>query len=541
MIDFVIPEHEQRTLPRLLAYQTERNPDQPFIQFCDSPALSFSQMDNLTNRLANGLADLGLGKGDRLAIVLPNCEEFVPIWFAAAKLGAIEVPVNPDLKGKLLSYVLHDCQADILVCHSTRVENIAAALGGDSPFSKVVVVGDDAGTAQCQDLAAVEIDFQTLAASSAQSLPVDITNYTDPLSILYTSGTTGPAKGVIMPHHQYYLFAEMMAANMGLTAEDTYYTPLPLFHGDAQLFGVFFPLVYGTQGTIYERFSASRYWDQIKECGATATNMLGAMAHILWKQPEKPEDGDNSIRTCQVLPMVPFKEEFERRFNMSVVTAYGQTETNFVTIDTAKDWRPGSCGRAAPGFQVAVVDEFDQPLPPGKIGEIVVRPDKPWCMSSGYYGKLEKTVEAYRNLWFHSGDTGYLDKDGWLYFSGRIKDVIRRRGENISAQEVESVVDAHPQVIESAAVAVPSELSEDDVKVFASIRPDAELQPAELVAYCRDNMPKPMVPRYVEIVKELLPRTPSEKIAKEKLREQGNGPNTWDDEQQCLMESQCEH
>jgi crotonobetaine/carnitine-CoA ligase len=324
----------------------------------------------------------------------------------------------------------------------------------------------------------------------------------------------------------------MMVANMGLRADDTYYTPLPLFHADAQLFGVYFPLIYGTRGTVYERFSASRYWQQIRECGATATNMLGAMAHILWKQPERPDDGDNTIRTCQVLPMVDVKEDFEKRFNMSIVTAYGQTETNFVTFDTAGKWRPGSCGRTAPGFQVRIVDEFDQPVAPHTTGEIVVRAEHPWWMSSGYYGKPDKTAEANRNQWFHSGDTGYLDEDGWLYFRDRIKDVIRRRGENISTHDIEMVIDAHPLVVESAAVAFPSELSEDDIKVFVVLKAGADLSAAALIRYCEDNMPRQMVPRYVELKTALLPRTPSEKIAREELRALGNGPDTWDREKQ---------
>jgi crotonobetaine/carnitine-CoA ligase len=525
------PDIHDRTLPRLLAHQVEHRGSAPFLQFGGGVSITFSGIDELSNRIAAGLKRLGVGKGDRVAMLLPNCEEFVPIWFAAAKLGAIEAPINSALKETLLAYVLKDCRSSILVCHSSTLENVARALGGDRVFEHVVIVAGSAADVQAAGVIAEHsASFEEIANEQASSLPIDLVAPSDPMAILYTSGTTGASKGVILPHHQYYLWAERMVASMHLTADDTYYTPLPLFHGDAQFFGVYFPLVYGARGAVYARFSASRYWDQVRECGATATNMLGAIAHILWRQTPDVKDKQNGIRVCQAIPMVSMRHAFEERFGLTLVTAYGQTETSLVTYDTPERRKSGTCGRVDPDFDVAVVDEFDTFLPSGTVGEIVIRSKQPWSMFLGYFQKSDYTVQAWRNLWFHTGDKGYLDEAGWLYFSGRTKDVIRRRGENVSAQEIEAIVEEHASVAECAAIAVSSELSEDDIKVIVVRRNGACLSHQELWDFCNARMPHFMVPRYIEFFSDALPRTPTEKIAKEQLRAREETGHIWDHE-----------
>lgn len=486
-------------------------------------------MDELSGRLAAGLQRLGLSKGDRLALMLPNCAEFVPLWFAAAKLGAVETPVNPALKERLLEHVLRDCGATILVCDAAVLESVAQALAGKAVFKYVIVVGDkNADAAAAGIVADATLAYEQLASEAHRTFALDVVSPSDPIAIMYTSGTTGAAKGVILPHHQYYLWAVSMARSMKLTSADVYYTPLPLFHGDAQFFGVYFPLVYGAQGALYERFSASRYWSQVRECGATATNMLGAMAHILWRAAPSPQDRDHRVRVCQAIPMVSIKEGFERRFGLSLVTAYGQTETSLVTYDTPGQGREGSCGRVADEFSLRIVDEQDRELPVGGVGEIVIRPNAPWVMFRGYHGRFQHTVDVWRNLWFHTGDRGYFDADGWLYFAGRCKDVIRRRGENVSAEEVESVVHEHPGVSECAAIAVPSELSEEDIKIVVTLNGRVAVTEPELAQFCADKMPPYMVPRYIEFHEGPLPRTPSEKIAKDRLRARERPGYTWD-------------
>lgn len=528
---FQFPNYRDRTLPRLLDYQVRNNPEKKFIRFCSNSCLTFSQINDLTNRIAAGLQKCGLDKGEPIALLLPNCEEFVPLWFAAAKLGAIETPLNPQLVGRLLKYVLADSSAKILVCHASILDQtLAVILQYKLNFEHVIVVGNDnVEKLASPNLAGLKMHtYENLCKTEPKVFSIDVVEPCDPIAIMYTSGTTGMAKGVVSSHHQHYMWAERIAHNMDLTSSDVYYTPLPLFHGDAQFYGVYFPLVFGASGAIYERFSASRFWEQIEESRATATNMLGAMAHILWKQPEKESDKTNTVRVCQAIPMIEIQEKFESRFQMELVTAYGQTETSLVTYDTPNSKRKGSCGRASDDFEVAIIDSNDERLPNGSIGEIALRPIHPWRMFLGYHAKAEHTAHAWRNLWFHTGDTGYLDSDGWLFFSGRIKDVIRRRGENISAQEVESVIQEIEDIIECAAIAVPSELSEDDIKVVVVKKRGSNLCEAALINFCNERMPRYMVPRYVEFRKELLPRTPSEKIAKEILLTQGITSSTWD-------------
>ncbi|MEV6984768.1 AMP-binding protein [Sphaerisporangium sp. NPDC051017] len=522
---------QARTLPDILRWQAERRPDDAFLQFGRAAATTFGAVELRTNQLAHGLRGLGVGHGHRVAMILPNCVEIVTTWFALAKLGAVQVPINVELRGILLAHVLGNSGAEVLVCHREFLAVIAPVVNEQAALRTVVVVAGGVEDARAAGITAdCVLTYPELFTGPSTSLDVDV-SYTDPLAILYTSGTTGPAKGVVMPHHQYYVWVELYARSLQLTNDDSYFTPLPLFHADGQLWGVYFPLVFGTKGTFVERFSASRYWEQVRESGATATNMLGSMGHILWKQEPSARDADNPLRVAQALPMVAFKRDFEERFGLRLVTGYGQTETNWVSYDTPDQWRPGSCGKVADEhFEVGIVDDLDQPLPPHAIGEIVVRPKQPWSMSSGYHAMPDATLGAWRNLWFHSGDAGYLDEDGWLYFRDRIKDVIRRRGSNISAFELESVIDAHPLVQECAAVAVPSELSEDDVLVFVVVADGTSLDPAELMAYCREQLPRFMVPRYLDIGTERLPRTPTQKIAKPELRLRGVGPSTWDAE-----------
>jgi crotonobetaine/carnitine-CoA ligase len=319
-----------------------------------------------------------------------------------------------------------------------------------------------------------------------------------------------------------------MASNLGYTSSDSYFSALPLFHTDAQMFGVLLPLIYGTKTTLVESFSASRFWDQLRASGATATNLLGAMAVILMRAPPSDNDRNNPVRVCQCIPMVPDREAFERRFGMRLVTGYGQTETSFVTLDTVDETRAGSCGRPHPDWDVAIVDEADRPLPPGSVGEIVSRPNKSWSMFSGYYRAEAKTVQTLRNLWYHSGDAGFMDEDGWLYFKHRLNEAIRRRGENISAYEVETVAEKHPDIVESAAFGIPSEFTEEDIMVVALRRAGSTVEPAELLDHFRDLAPRHMVPRYIEITDTPLPRTPTEKVARNSLRQRGVGPATFD-------------
>lgn len=515
-----------RVLPVILRRQAERLGDARFLTVCGR-SVGFAGMEILTNRLANGLRRLGVERSHRVAILLPNCLEFVAVWFAVSKLGAIEVPSNPDLKGELLAHNLRSCGARVLVADAARLSAIAAVQAQLPQLHTLVLTDIQPADARAAGIRVERLVTYEDCLAGGENFDAPEIHFSDPMAILWTSGTTGSAKGVVMSHHHCFEWVRAMALNLGYTGRDSYFSPLPLFHTDAQMFGVYMPLVFGTPGTLVERFSASRFWGQVRESGATATNLLGAMAVILMRAAPSADD-DNPVRICQCIPMAPDRQAFERRFAMTLVTGYGQTETSFVTLDHADLTREGSCGRAHPDWEVAVFDEHDMPVPPGVIGEIVSRPRKNWFMFSGYDGQEAKTAQTLRNLWYHSGDAGWLDADGWLHFKHRLSETIRRRGENISAFEVESIADLHPEIVESAAFGVPSEFTEEDLMVVAMRREGSNLGPEDLLAHFRAHAPRHMTPRYVEITDEPLPRTPTEKISRASLRQKGLGERTFD-------------
>lgn len=518
---------ENRVLPRILLRQAEQLGGRKFIDICGRSA-SFEEMRHISSQLARGLCKLGVRRFDRVAMLLPNCFELVAIWFAISNLGGIEVPSNPGLKGDLLCHNLNNCGAQVLVADVGVLAELAKVQDRLPDLRTLIVVGADPAEARA---AGIKVDrivsFEECVAPQPDFDLVDV-HYSDPMAILYTSGTTGPAKGALMSHHHCYSWAAAMAHNLGYTTADSYFSALPLFHTDAQMFGVLLPLICGTQTTLVDGFSASRFWDQVRASGATATNLLGAMAVILMRAPQSQEDNGNPVRVCQCIPMVPDKDAFERRFGMRLVTGYGQTETSFVTLDTVDDTKPGSCGRPHPDWEVAIVDEADRPVAAGITGEIVSRPRKSWSMFSGYHQADAKTVQTLRNLWYHSGDAGFMDEEGWLYFKHRLNEAIRRRGENISAYEVETVAEKHPEIIESAAFGIPSEFTEEDIMVVALRRPGSILEPAALLDHFRELAPRHMVPRYIEITDTPLPRTPTEKVARNTLRQRGVSAATFD-------------
>lgn len=518
---------ESRVLPKILITQAERLGSRKFIDICGRSA-SFEQMLHISGQLAVGLRQLGVGRSDRVAMLLPNCFELVAMWFAISSLAAIEVPNNPGLKGDLLCHNLNNCGTEVLVADADALAELARVQDRLPSLRTLILVGVDPSEARAAGIRISRIVcFEECLAPQPEFGLADV-HYADPMAILYTSGTTGPAKGALMSHHHCYSWAAAMAANLGYTASDSYFSALPLFHTDAQMFGVYLPLIFGTQATLVDSFSASKFWDQVRASGATAINLLGAMAVILARAPQSDTDINNPIRVCQCIPMVPDKNAFEQRFGMRLVTGYGQTETSFVTLDTVDETKPDSCGRPHPDWDVAVVDEHDRPVPPGTVGEIVSRPKKSWSMFSGYFNADTKTVQTLRNLWYHSGDAGVMDEDGWLYFKHRLNEAIRRRGENISAYEVETMAEKHPDIVESAAFGIPSEFTEEDIMVVAMRRAGSTIEPDDLLEHFRALAPRHMVPRYIEITDASLPRTPTEKVARNTLRQRGVSQATFD-------------
>jgi crotonobetaine/carnitine-CoA ligase len=349
----------------------------------------------------------------------------------------------------------------------------------------------------------------------------------DPFAVLYTSGTTGPSKGVICPHAQYYWWGVNSAALLEVGADDVLCTTLPLFHINA-LNTLAQALLTGAHMVLEGRFSASGFWPTMAARGATVVYLLGAMVPILLAQPVTASDRAHRVRRG-LGPGVPadLMAAFTDRTGVSLVDGYGSTETNFAIGATVGDAKAGAMGRIRPGFEAVVVDEHDNPVTAGVPGELVLRAGEPFAFASGYLGMPEKTVEAWRNLWFHTGDRVVRDEDGWFRFIDRLKDVIRRRGENISSHEVEQVLLSHPSVEAAAAFPVASDLAEDEVMVALVVRQGQALDPVALMRVCEVRMPYFAVPRYVEAL-AALPRTENGKIQKFKLRERGVTAGTWD-------------
>jgi crotonobetaine/carnitine-CoA ligase len=388
------------------------------------------------------------------------------------------------------------------------------------------------GDIQKQEVAGFKIPMMSFEEFFNNSEdPVDVKVLpSDALSIIYTSGTTGLSKGALGPHKFWIVCAEKMLEYREGGKDDIFYTFMPFYHFNAQCLTTVTTLVAEAQMVIAERFSASRFWDDARHYGATQFNYLGGVIPILAKQPERPNDADNPIRIALGAGCPPaVMEEVEKRFGIKCLEGFGMTEIGIPIHVRVNDRRPGSCGKPMDIYEIKLFDDQDKEVPVGEVGEIVFRPREPFIMMLEYYNMPEKTLEAFRNLWFHTGDLAKKDADGYFYFVDRKKDALRRRGENISSFEVERVVNSHPSVLESAAVAVPSELGEDEVKICVVLKPGATLIPEELIKYCNDRMPYFAVPRFVEFM-ESLPKTPTDRVEKYKLKQAVITTNTWDRE-----------
>lgn len=499
---------------KVLAAQARMRGDKPFLQFEDGLPQTYSTVDAMANRVARGLAKIGVRHGDHVGVFLPNSLEYCYLWFGITRLGAVHVAINAAYRGHFLSHVLKNACCKIVVCDPALRPRVDEILG-ELPHPPQV--------------------FDSLAPLLDDSaLPVDAeVSYRDLATIMYTSGTTGPSKGVLMPHAHDYLFGLGVVENLRLTQDDTYYVCMPLFHANALFLQVYSTLIAGGRVVIVPKFSASNWIADIRRYHCTITNTLGVMTDFILRQPARPQDAHNALRIVLGVPAPPsLVPTFRVRFGCQMLEAYGMTEVNiplYFPLDAPP--RDGSCGKVYDRyFEVRVVDpDTDEELPPGEIGEIVVRPREPFAFSLGYHAMPEKTVEAWRNFWFHTGDAGRRDEDGYFYFVDRIKDCIRRRGENISSYEIESVLTLHPAVAEAAAVAVKSEIAggEDEVKVCLVLKPGTQVTFEALADHCLPRMPAFAVPRYFELL-DKLPRTPTEKIQKALLRAAGVAATTWD-------------
>ncbi len=522
------PFNEQ-TLAYILEDKARTCGDKVFLKYEEGEEITFSQANEIANRIAQGLLKLGLKKGDKVACMLPNSLEAAFLWFGISKAGLVDVPINLANKGTFLSYIINNSDSKVVVIDGSLIDRLKLIEDELPNVEKVILWNKND---MQRDIPALRFDVSTyeqLLRNTAEKPDVAV-KAGEPQMIIYTSGTTGPAKGCMEPHSMIYASAREYIEAMRVTVDDVFFTCLPLFHANARILSIYPALLLGTKVVIYERFSAGRFWDQIRKAKATVFNSLGATANFIYSRPRRPDDSDNPVRVCGAYPMPPaIYEDFEKRYNLKVVEGYGLTELAIISYNPYDSPKIGSCGKATGSFEIRIVDEDDFPVPAGTVGEIVARGKMPWVTSLGYYNMPGKTVELTSNHFYHTGDAGYLDEEGYLFFVDRIKDYIRRRGENISSFEVERAVNAHPKVVESAAIGVHSEEAEDEVKIVVVLKPGEELPPEELLAFCEERMPYFAVPRYVEYV-EQLPKTPTDKVEKVKLRDSGVTDGTWDRE-----------
>jgi crotonobetaine/carnitine-CoA ligase len=516
-----VPAREVCVLRYVLDGLAARRPDDVYAVFEDGETWSFAELKARVVAFAAGLAGLGVGQGDTVAMWLPNGRESIVAFFAINYLGAVFVPFNTAYRGRILEHVVENADARVIVVHGGLVERLSEV--ARARLETMVVLGDGPAV---PGLASVP--FAQLAAGGGAPPPLarPIEPW-DTQSIIYTSGTTGPSKGVLSSYLHLYTNAGPETWTM-VTGEDRFLVNMPMFHiGGMGLCSVM--LARGGSIAMMENFATDRFWPFARASGATAIFLLGVMATFLLKQPPSAEDRDHKVRMTFMVPLTEEAGDFRARFGIDIYTIFNMTEISSPIVSEANPAKRGTCGRPRPGVEVRLVDENDCEVPVGAIGEMIVRTDRPWGMNHGYNRNPEATAKAWRNGWFHTGDAFRRDADGYFYFVDRVKDAIRRRGENISSFEVESDVMAHPAVREAAAIAVPSELGEDEVMAVVAPVPGAAIAPAELIGFLKERMPHFMVPRYVRVM-EALPKTPTAKVLKHQLRQEGITADTWDRE-----------
>jgi carnitine-CoA ligase len=509
----------ERTLPAMLLRQANRIPERPLVSTGDV-TWTYAQAASAAARAAAALHSAGIGAGDRVALICSNRAEFFEIFLGCAWLGAILVPINVASRGPQLQHILSNSGARLLVIEAAYADNLSMLDASTSSVQAIWSIGDPAAIRMGNlPVAAMAREDRDIAPASLR--PSDLA------MILYTSGTTGPSKGVCCPHAQYFWWAVNTAALLELRADDVLCTTLPLFHTNA-LNTFYQAILIGGSVRFEKRFSASGFYSGLTRHRATVTYLLGAMVPILLSRPVLAEEREHKARVA-LAPGVPrqFHADFTQRTGIRLLDGWGSTETNFVLGAAVDRQRPGTMGPVFEGFAARVVDDEDNEIADGTPGELVVRADDPFAFATGYFGAHDKTVEAWRNLWFHTGDRVVRETDGYFRFIDRLKDAIRRRGENISSFEVEQVLLSHPSVANAAAFPVRSQLAEDEVMAAIILRPGKTLTAPELIEFCKPRLPYFAVPRYLEFTREL-PTTENGKVQKYKLSERGVTAAAWD-------------
>jgi crotonobetaine/carnitine-CoA ligase len=501
------------TFHELLRNGAADHGDRTAIRFEDA-SVSYEALLDRVEQVAGGLSALGVSAADHVALVMDNSLECVWAWLASSVIGCTEVPINPQYRGDLLAYLLSDSETSVIVCDAhylAQVTEIAAKL----PLLRMILVSGDTTVTNAGAVPVLGFDW------SVSGEPIAVNDDAPERVILYTSGTTGPSKGVVHTQKSMLTLSRYNAEMLEYGPEDRLLNFFPLYHQNARYTGVIPALCAGASIRIQKRLSTSTFWQTCAEDGVTAFNYLGSVLRLILNvtPPDLTAEGHTIRKAFGAGAPPPIWQDLEARLGIRLVEVYGLSEAPMATVNVRKGAQGsqiGSAGRASDLFEIAIVDADDQVLPPGGIGEIVLRPKRPDAMMLGYYGKDAATVRAWRNLWFHSGDRGRLSEAGDLFFEEREKDSIRRRGENISAWEVEGVLDMHPDVAESAVYGIADADADEEVAAaLVLIDPDADL--AAILRFAAERLPRYAVPSLLRVMKDL-PRTPTEKVQKAELR-----------------------
>ncbi len=514
------------TFAELLETRAREKAEEVFLLFGDE-RVSHAELDRRANAIANGLAALGIGPGSGVAIMMGNSPAWLATFFATQKLGAYAVPVNIALRGEGLAYVLDHSETRALVIGAELLEAFTP-LQASLPRVRHVIV-DSTYMSGAAAAAGASIPLERLAATSAERPAASVQPDTTAV-LLYTSGTTGLPKAVVMRHGGFSFVGISLFAQLGYRPGDILFTCLPLFHANALFLTTMQGLYSGYPVALSRRFSASRFWDEIRRYGATSFNSLGAMIPILLKQPPCPDDHDNPVRLVFSAATPAWAwEEFERRFGVTIWEGYGAVDGAGFMLFNFGNGPKGSMGLPPPGTEARVFHDDGSECATSEVGELVFKVDDPTARRVTYLKNEQASNAKIRDGWFHTGDLAWRDAEGYFYFADRKTDSIRRRGENISSFEVEKVVNHHPAVLESAAFGVPSDLGEDEVMVAVVRRSGAALTAEELTAFCAERMARFMVPRYIDF-RDAIPKTETHRVQKEVLKRAGVTPTTWDRE-----------
>lgn len=510
-------EAQRISLGALLRQSAKFYGDRRFITQAETGEhLTYQEFNRLTNRVAHGLSALGIERNEYVAIMLHNSIEFLATSYALKKIGAVEAAINNTFRGVSLARMLNLTGCKTLVTSSHFVEALAAVSNETNAIERLIIV-DDIISAQQTFSHKQILPFSAIVGDNDTEPQCEIRD--DEIAvILFTSGTTGVSKGCAIPHRSSVRAAESMIEAFDLTENDRVYSPYPLFHVGAAQYDVLPAMMVGGQAIIRNGFSLSSFWHDVCRYGATWFMALGSVQQLLWSAPPCPEETQHNMRFFWGTPLPVDHDAFEQRFGVKVVRGggYGSTDAGSVALPL---FDKTGAGKVLDRYEVAIVDQWDDQLPVGEVGEMVIRPKEPAIMSAYYLGMPERTIKAWRNLWFHTGDLAFLDEDGDLHFVARISERIRVKGEMVSAYEIEEVILTHPAVEDCAVIGVPDGIGEERIKAFVTLRSEQMLTLPDLIAYCQPRMSCFMLPTALQILPEM-PRTPTGKLAKAQLRKQ---------------------